>query len=448
MFEHVQKKLAVLYTAMTGAVLLLLLSLLFAWNLGLRRQEERIAFQSLWMTVTNQFQMNHAMSDAYLAHTEASHQAILHIEENGQAFFFPGSWTPESPRTSLIELAMETAADEGIFPDIPPVSESFNQTSEFQIRGRKGDSYYGRLLVLPSAKGARSLLLLSRITPLFSLFGQLVPLFAFAAVLGIVCIYFVSLFLTGRALLPAREAAARQAEFIAAASHELRSPLAVIRSSCFAALQETAPAPSPARLLSNIERECSRMARLVSDMLLLASADAGTWTLHPEELEADTLLMDAYETFLPICRQKNIALTIRLPEEALPRFRGDRQRMEQVLAILLDNALSYTPEGRSVFLSLSLVLPSHRFGSSCPFLAFEVSDSGPGIPDDKKKKIFDRFYRADSSRTEKKHFGLGLSIAKELIALHKGTIRVLDRPGGGSRFIIYLPAADSSCSLS
>ena len=179
------------------------------------------------------------------------------------------------------------------------------------------------------------------------------------------------------------------------------------------------------------------MSRLVDDMLLLASADAGAWTLEPAELDADTLLMDAYETFLPLCRQKSISLSITLPREASPRFLGDSQRIGQALAILLDNAVSYTPAGGTVHLSLSLCQDAPAS------LEFEVADSGPGIPDPVKAQIFDRFYRADSSRSEKQHFGLGLGIAKELMRLHGGTIRVCDRPGGGSRFILRLPALRS-----
>ncbi len=446
MFDQVQKKLTLLCTSMAGAVLFLLLSILFTRNIVIQRRGEEAAFQSLWMSVSSQFRITPSVNDSYLAQTEAAHQAILHIEENGIPFFFHGAWQPESGRESLIRLAMAHAAEEGVFPQIPPVSSPENQTPQFKIRGSAGDAYYGRLLVLASGKGAKSLLLLCHIPSLTVLVRQQLPFFAFAAGLGVLCIWSVSRYITGRALRPAREAAVRQAEFIAAASHELRSPLAVIRSGCFTALQAAARTHgenpgtgsehslSLPRILSNMERECSRMARLVSDMLLLASADAGTWTFEQKELDADTLLMDAYETFLPLCRQKSISLSISLPRETGPRFLGDSQRIEQALAILLDNAVSYTPAGGTIRLSLS------SSPSPPAFLELEVADSGPGIPDPVKAQIFDRFYRADSSRSAKKHFGLGLSIARELMLLHGGTIRVCDRPGGGSRFILRLPA--------
>ena len=189
MFDQVQRKLALLCTAMAGAVLFLLLSVLFTRNIAIQRRGGEAAFQSLWMSISSQFRITPSINDSYLAQTEAAHHAIVYIEENGVPFFFPGAWQPESARESLIRLAMARAAKEGVFPQIPPVSSSENQTGEFQIRGSAGDAYYGRLLVLPSGKGAKSLLLLCHITPLAVLVRQQLPLYAFAAALGALCIW-------------------------------------------------------------------------------------------------------------------------------------------------------------------------------------------------------------------------------------------------------------------
>lgn len=104
--------------------------------------------------------------------------------------------------------------------------------------------------------------------------------------------------------------------------------------------------------------------------------------------------------------------------------------MKQVIAILLDNAISYTPEGGTVSLKCSETVKSY---------CIEVADSGIGIDDAAKKRIFDRFYRADESRTSKSHFGLGLSIAKEIVELHHGTILVSDTKGCGATFRVTLP---------
>ena len=127
--------------------------------------------------------------------------------------------------------------------------------------------------------------------------------------------------------------------------------------------------------------------------------------------------------------RKSINLSISLPETAVPLFSCDPERISQVLSILLHNALSYTPEGGQVRLSL---LPE---GKNIRLL---VADNGIGIPDEEKSHIFERFYRADRSRSKKGHFGLGLCIASEIVKAHHGQILVSNTPGGGSTFTVVL----------
>ena len=210
----------------------------------------------------------------------------------------------------------------------------------------------------------------------------------------------------------------KQTEFIASASHELRSPLAVIQSSVSA--MDNAPGEETQHFISVIQKECSRMARLINDMLSLANADNHSWNLLTSPCELDTLLLETYEKYEPLANSKNLHLNIRLPEEPLPPCRCDASRVSQILAVLLDNALSYVPENGQITLSV-------RKENSFFFLT--VTDNGPGIPDSAKEAVFQRFYRADASRHDKQHFGLGLCIAKEITLLHHGTISVTDTPG-------------------
>lgn len=509
MFNDVQKKLTILYSTMTGLILMILLACIFLWNITSREQGESVAFQNLWLAVQSRIQTDSILPNSYLAQTEADNRAIIYLEENGFPFLYSGSWTPDSPRNQLIELGIAEAAKENIFPSQPPISSSLNQTSAFVVKGEHGDSYYGKMSVLATKNGSKTLLILSYITPRTVFIQKSLPLFLLLNAVGIVCIFFVSWFFTGRALRPAREGVKKQADFIAAASHELRSPLAVIRSSVSAlklkyndtaassghisdstngqnsaptsgqnsaptSSQTSAPtssqisaptsgqasaptggqasAPSSgqtsgemarpeydtAQLLFGIDKECSRMARLVSDMLLLAASDAKNWTLQKQEVETDTLLIETYESFLPLCREKHIALSLSLPESSLPPLAADKQRLEQILAILLDNAISHTPTGKEILLKAYVPQDTPSLSSGKSHITFEIQDQGVGIPDAIKKRIFDRFYRGDVSRNDKKHFGLGLSIAKELTELHGGTIAVLDNPGGGCRFIVQL----------
>lgn len=182
--------------------------------------------------------------------------------------------------------------------------------------------------------------------------------------------------------------------------------------------------------LPYIEEECDRMTRLISDMLLLASSDAKTWSLVKEPVEIDTLLIETYDMFCSCYNNKNYQLTLHLPEKKLPVICGDIERLKQIFAILIDNAMSHTPMEGVIAL---------RAYSQKDYVIVEVEDHGLGIGDEEKKLVFERFYKKDQSRNNKKHFGLGLSIAKELAELHGGNITIKDTPGGGATFVLWLP---------
>ncbi|MDE7113674.1 MAG: ATP-binding protein, partial [Acetatifactor sp.] len=125
-------------------------------------------------------------------------------------------------------------------------------------------------------------------------------------------------------------------------------------------------------------------------------------------------------------------LKLELADETFPPIRADRDKLHQLLEILLQNALAYTGPDGIITLSLTMGSPS---GHVC----FQISDNGIGIPDSEKNKIYERFYRVDSAHHSKDHFGLGLSIAKEIMELHRGQIRVTDTPGGGATFVCSFP---------
>ena len=184
-----------------------------------------------------------------------------------------------------------------------------------------------------------------------------------------------------------------------------------------------------AHFAETIETEGKRMGRLIEDMLALSGTDSSRFAIHQTPVELDTLLLSAYEKFEPLARKKNISISISLPDEMIPPCPLDKERIEQVLSILLDNAISYTPEEGKISLSLQ---------ASNDKLLLQVKDNGIGIPDAEKEAVFDRFYRCDQSHKDKSHFGLGLCIAQEIIHMHKGKIFVTDTPGGGAAFSIVL----------
>ena len=172
------------------------------------------------------------------------------------------------------------------------------------------------------------------------------------------------------------------------------------------------------------------MSRLVGDMLTLASSDSKQWQLQKKEVELDMLLLEVYESQYPQAKEKGLSLTLSLYEQEIPSLLLNRDAITQVLTILLDNARHYTPASGKIELELT----RHRNK-----IQIRVSDTGPGVPDSEKEKIFQRFYRGETSRSSRGHFGLGLSIAAEIVKKHNGRIWVQDAAGGGAEFVVELP---------
>lgn len=226
-------------------------------------------------------------------------------------------------------------------------------------------------------------------------------------------------FFTKKLLLPLRESHDRQIRFIADASHELRTPLAVIRT-CLSA--------RPPAYEQTIDRECDRMGHLIEDLLTLSRLDRGQQIMEWQDIDLDTLLLNIYEQMEVLAIDKGICLKLQLPQESLPHVKGDLNKLEQLITILLQNALSYTPAGGCVILEAGF--------SSAMYI--KVIDNGPGIQDADKAHIFERFYRAEHSHTDRAHFGLGLCIAQEIAHAHGGCVTVADTEGGGATFIFTM----------
>lgn len=220
-----------------------------------------------------------------------------------------------------------------------------------------------------------------------------------------------------------------QQRFITDVSHELRTPLTVIKGSVdlmrrFQKADEDS--------LNSIDQEAGRLTRLVGGLLMLAQAEAGKLPLTFKPVELDLLLTEVFTEMRVLAGSK---VQIHLNEIDQVIVNGDRDRLKQVLLNLVANAIQYTPPGGEIFLSLS------RIGDQARLI---VRDTGPGIPPEDLPHIFDRFYRAEKSRTRSKvsGFGLGLSIAHWIIEQHGGEIKVESKVGEGTTFVIWLNVAE------
>ena len=217
-----------------------------------------------------------------------------------------------------------------------------------------------------------------------------------------------------------------QRRFLADVSHELRTPLTVIKGNVdlmrrMKHLDEES--------LSTIDQEAGRLTRLVGGLLLLAQAESGKLSLNMKTVELDTLLLEVFHEMRVLAGGK---VQIKIAEIDQIQINGDRDRLKQVLLNLVGNAIQYTPPGGEVILSMA------KIGEQVRII---VRDSGPGIPAEDLPFIFERFYRAEKSRTRSKvsGFGLGLSIAQWIVENHGGTIEVESKEGQGTTFAIWLP---------
>ncbi len=430
MIQQLRRHLTLLFVIPTSLILSLILLVLFFWQASLTRNEQEVNLQNQILNLTYQLEGAYFFSDDYLASLEHDHRLIIHIEENKIPLFFSGSWAPRTDRDVLIELAKEQADKEHINTSIRPYSSTMQKSSIFTVHGRNHDTYQGTVVILATEKGFRSLTLLSDITELKRQEPMRLLFFLGVDILGILALFLVSRFVAARAVAPVAEYHRKQTDFIAAASHELRSPLAVIQNCAAASLSMPEQAEKMNRL---ILKECSRSGKLIKNLLWLTSADNGKKTRGLESVEIDLLLLGLFESYEPLCHSKNIRLRLLLPDEMIPCVSGHAPWIHQMLSIFLDNAIAYGCTGGGDFPNEKAGIEI-RAGIDGRKVAVSVSDHGPGIPKEQKSMIFDRFYRGDASRKEKEHFGLGLSIAQTLAQQSGVGIEVLDTEGGGCTF--------------
>jgi two-component system, OmpR family, sensor kinase len=219
----------------------------------------------------------------------------------------------------------------------------------------------------------------------------------------------------------------RMRRFITDASHELRTPLTTMRG--FAELYRQGAARDMEMVMARIESESRRMGMLVDDLLLLARLDAQR-PLERHRVDLLALAADAVHDAQAVAPNRKITLEV-VDGPGTPEVLGDDARLRQVLGNLVNNALQHTPETADITV---------RVGTDTDDAILEVVDKGPGMSQQDAMRIFERFYRTDSSRTRSSGgSGLGLSIVDSLVRAHGGNVTVTTAPGEGCRFYVSLP---------
>jgi len=220
-------------------------------------------------------------------------------------------------------------------------------------------------------------------------------------------------------------------DFVADVSHELRSPLTSIKGFAQAMVDGTAKGKeAQLKAATVIEDESKRMMRLVEELLEFSRLESGQITMVKEPVDVKELLQQCYEIFLMHAEEKGANLKTNI--EPLPPVIGDIDRLEQVFSNLLDNALKHTPTGGDVCIIARQPNPN--------FVEISITDTGPGIPAEQMRHVFERFYRADPS-AGKAGAGLGLAIARQIVLAHRGDIHAKSTLGKGTEFVVRLPAS-------
>jgi two-component system, OmpR family, sensor kinase len=231
----------------------------------------------------------------------------------------------------------------------------------------------------------------------------------------------------------------RQRRFVADASHELRTPVAILSGEAEVALsQDSRTAQEYRESLSNLHSEAKRLTRIVEDLFTLTRADSGQFPLSPQDFYLDELVGSCVHSARTLALAKNITITHNNSGELA--IRADESLLRRLFLNLIDNAVKYTPPGGRV------TVESHAVPGG---FQVNVTDTGPGIPEELRSRIFERFFRVDPARSRGEQngggAGLGLSIALWIAEAHHGRLELSRSDASGSTFSVFLPSAATAC---
>ena len=242
-----------------------------------------------------------------------------------------------------------------------------------------------------------------------------------------------------------------RAEFIDNLSHELRTPITTVGLLVESLSRDAETAaewgtPVPAKMrerIGKLEVETGNIAQMVAELLDLARIESGGRQLHLDDVDLGRIATESADRLRPFAERQGVTLRV-VVDDGLPPVRGEAARLAQVFANLVHNAVKFSPSGREVRVGVrrevaeSLVAARPRSAAPAMLVGW-VSDDGPGVAASDKPRIFERFYKADRTRSGGGGTGLGLSIARHVVEGHGGTIRVESRDGAGSTFLVALP---------
>lgn len=255
----------------------------------------------------------------------------------------------------------------------------------------------------------------------------------FLDIVLLLCVPTITWLLTGKTLAPVQKAHEKEKRFLTDASHDLRTPLSILSSEIEVTLQKERAKEEYKKTLQSNKEEVDDLIALVENMLLLSREDLQYQTIQKERVDIVDLLAERIATFQHAAKQKKLQMSF-IPSNQSSEINGNLQLLKRLFSSLLDNAIKYTPTGGKIGVKLSQEKHS---------ILVCFTDNGIGIPQDQQEKVFDRFFRSDTARTEK-GYGLGLSIAKQIVEFHDGKIHLHSQVGKGTTITLFFPIATQS----
>ena len=413
MIHTLRKRLSLLMISVITAVLLCAAVLVLFLSERMFNENERSRLNIQADQLAQTVKINELLQTSQLAKLEVSNGLIISIWDEGGPIPFRGGWQPASDRDKLISQAMEQVSGN---------AERWDGT----IRGEHGERYLATVRRVSNYRFIRTVVMLQDEQSADAQRAGQRWRYAAIAIFVFILIAYLCWHFTGKMIQPIKEAHEQQNQFVSAASHDLRTPLQVIRVNTEALKLNP---PDRDRFIDRILKELTHVSNLSEDLLTLTTAPDDSAS-RENPVEISDLVNNAVEYYKGAAAQKEIALSSCLPAEPLPLIEGNEAMLQRALNILIDNAVCYTPAGGHIAVEVSLQAKK---------VTIAIRDDGPGIAPEHQSRIFDRFYRVDKNRTDRAHSGLGLSIAKKVIDDHGGELTYKTATPHGSVFTITLP---------
>ena len=429
MLDKLYRKLHIIFTCGIMLIISAIIGIVLNNNMKAERSNDGEIFQRMSTLIIYQLEYDNGYFEKAIKAYEEKYSILCVIKsESGEIIFQSPSDYPTS--TEFLLNSLEQQKEYLLFDDSRNKTIT-QQDGIFEIDGQNNDTYLAiPAMVISKDNTIYDMALLYRSKTVSELIGNQAVLYFSVWLVSLICVALLSRLILKKALRPTERVLKSQKDFVAAASHELKSPLAVIVANVEKIGKLDTQNSELEKSVKVVNTECMRMSRLISDMLLLASSDTNTWSVSKKEINIDTLLITLYETYEPICAKHNIALELNIADTSYPALYSDPERIMQILNIFMDNAISHSNDSPSIQIKTSLTAKA---------ITFYIVDHGNGISEQDKPYIFDRFYCADKSHTDKSHFGLGLSIANELAKMLNGKVGFEDTANGGATFFITIP---------